>query len=90
MSADWSLQSPVPHQNIIKMKTYSIKPKAMKSYTIDYLPSLSSFLDEKDIIWYGNVDNYTVTFELENDQQFTNLIMDYEEWLENIDKEIDL
>ena len=72
------------------MKTYSIKPKAMKSYTIDYLPSLSSFLDEKDIIWYGNVDNYTVTFELENDQQFTNLIMDYEEWLENIDKEIDL
>lgn len=75
-------------QNTIKMENNQNTIK-MKSYTIDHLPSLSSFLDEKDIIWYGNVDNYTVTFELENDQHFTNLILEYEEWLENIDKEID-
>ena len=56
----------------------------MKSYTIDYRYALGSFLDSNDINWSVN-DGTSVTLELENDEKFASLILEYAEWVENIE-----
>lgn len=56
----------------------------MKSYTIDYRYALGSFLDWREVKWIPSDDDTSVTFQLENDEQFATLILEYAEWVENI------
>ena len=57
----------------------------MKSYTINYRYSLGSFLDFIEVKWTPSDDDTSVTFQLESDEQFASLILDYAEWVENIE-----
>ena len=57
----------------------------MKSYTIDYRYALGSFLDLREVKWTPSDDDTSVTFQLENDEQFATLILEYAEWVENIE-----
>lgn len=57
----------------------------MKTYTIDYRYALGSFLDWREIKWNSSNENTSVTFHLESDEQFAKLILDYAEWVEDIE-----
>lgn len=56
----------------------------MKSYTINYRYAIGSFLDSNGTDWSVN-DGTSVTLQLENDEHFASLILEYAEWVENIE-----
>lgn len=55
----------------------------MKKITITYLPSLSSFLDEKDIKWEQENED-TISIYYNKPEDLFKMGIDYAEWIETI------